>query len=54
MMGACLPEWNLLCWIRREIGLIKETDKKSTMFKLLVEILKTMDATFNDWPEDPK
>lgn len=50
----CLPEWRLLCWIHREIGLVKGKDKKSSMFMLLMKILNTMNDTFDDWPEDPK
>lgn len=52
--GFCKPEWDLLCWIHREIGLVKGADNKSTMFKLLVHILDTMDKRFDNWPEDPK
>lgn len=52
--SLCGPEWKLLCWIRRELQLVKEKDLKKDLLKLIRDIVAVMDREFSDWPEDPK
>ena len=52
----CKKEWDLLCWIHREIGQVKGRDKKGVMFNLLLKIWDTLNDAYdvNDWPESQK
>ena len=53
-IGLCNPEWQLLCWVHRELGLIKLKTPKVKILSDVALILTTMNDTFNDWPEDSK
>lgn len=53
-VGLCGPEWRLLCWIRRELGLITLKATKAKMLSDVARILSKMDEEFTDWPEDSK
>jgi len=53
-IGLCNPEWQLLCWIRRELGNVELNATKKQMRSDIIRIVTTMNETFTDWPEDPK
>ena len=50
----CKPEFDLLCWIRRELGLIKVKQSKKHIMNVIFGIVSTMNNRFDNWPEDPK
>ena len=47
----CLPEWNLLCRIRQQIGDITAKHTKSKILVILTNVIHDMNETFTDWPE---